>query len=38
MSRDGVADALVVEDGPLAFKYHGVRRYSSAFGYAGLQP
>lgn len=30
-----VTDALVVEDGPLAFSYHGVCGYGSTFDYAG---
>ena len=30
-----VADELVVEDGPLAFRYRGVCGYGSAFDYAG---
>ena len=30
-----VADELVVDDGPLAFSYHGVCGYGSTFDYAG---
>ncbi len=30
-----VADELLVEDGPLAFSYHGVCGYSSTFDYTG---